>query len=502
MPLRWPFTICLPCFDGGPREQDRNRASTPAPSRLPDRPDGPSGRLPSAPPSGDLRPRRAAPGQTGARLVPSAPPINLNGAVHVSDEPHGAPDSNTVNCRHFATEYAAAMHKENVLGDFCSAQRVSDRFEGRLRGVDQLFDSLMYERQGLPRNLISGNALGGYLEHVADTLARQRLAMPDAQGLRRAQANILLCSDDHAMALHVQRQQDAAGHETFSASLFDPNRTNDHKTAVAARPGDFAGMKLADFAGAAYAEALAGPGAQDLLMSATSIDARIPPTRAGLIPTSAMAHPATAALALGVAMKRGVVDAIDALSQAVQDAPTAQARMQILAGVREGGLPALMQSMASGQADSIRAYGSLVMAADLALHDKKALLIGQHEDLNVMSIGATNGCMAAMAAHLSNLRQVGVTGPEWITAAGMPESLLLRGGEPAAVLIQGLHGSGLSSQEKVALLTQPVPGCSAGSLNEIAQVAPPEVKAAVLNALGQCGLTPAHLQALVADFTR
>jgi hypothetical protein len=548
MPIQLPRFNGLPNAGSKSRVPERNRAPTFEPSRLPDRPDVPSGRLPATPSASGVRPQRASleslhqlggghtqgpPGpprlldvsdervgagprpaasmnRPVAHFLPGAPVSNFNGKVHVTQ-----PDAsgNAVVCRHFATDYIAAMNKQDVLSDFASMDRISNRFEGRLHSTNATFESLMYQRQAMPKNMISGNALGGYLEHVADTLAKQRLGPPDAQGRREAQANILLNTSNHAMALHVQRQQDASGKETFSVTVFDPNRTANQKTAVASRPGDFAGMKMADFANDRYVKALTGPHAQDLLMSATSIDARVPPTKAGLIPPDAMSHPATAAAALHVAMRSGVVDAFAGVAQAAKQAPTAQIRMQILSGQSGKGETAIKAAMGFAPAQSIQAYGDLVMAADLAPHEKKALLIGNPKGRldNPMAMGAFRGNAPAMTACAVNLRRAGIAGQELIAATEWPGSLIAaaagsldapaagRHADSAAALFQVLGSSGLSSEQKATLLTQPEPGQKLGPLGKVA-AAGPEIRAAVLSGLRNCGLKPEHQQALAANF--
>jgi hypothetical protein len=398
----------------------------------------------------------AKPEPPKAQRLEALPQHNLNDRVQLNGERPDSVGDNTVVCRHFATEYVASANKQALLHDLGSEDRIAGRFSGRLHGVNEQFDTLMSRQRNMPKNLVSGNKLGVYLEHVANALANQPLMPPDGEGKRKAEANILLCGGGHAMALHVQRQRDTQGKESYSVSFYDPNTTGNHAIHKAERPGDYANMELEAFIGIkAKIYALDDGDGGNLMMSAHSIDARIPPTGARLVGPAAAADPAEGAAALREAMRGGVLDAVRGMSQILKDAPTSRDRMQILTDHDSQGFNGLALAMDRAQPEVVKAYGELVMSAPgLSPSQRREAMRGLTKVGDPMLYAVALGHTAAMDAHVANLRRVGITGKDLVDAIDLPNTLAKAKGfgqEGSAALLSQIWKTALLEEDKKKL---------------------------------------------------
>ena len=168
------------------------------------------------------------------------PRENLNGAAEVT--------GTTIVCRHLSVEYAMASGKKSAaLESLSSVERIQAHFAPLgtstslcARVVEKVIDAINVPDT---RHLINADKLGEYL-----VLLGQQLSAPSAP----REANVLLSSHTHLMALHIERKErkpheaDAGAHY-FAVKLYEPNATANHVRVEAAEPEDLNRFRLADF---------------------------------------------------------------------------------------------------------------------------------------------------------------------------------------------------------------------------------------------------------------
>ncbi|NJM31718.1 MAG: ShET2/EspL2 family type III secretion system effector toxin [Limnobacter sp.] len=145
--------------------------------------------------------------------------VALNGQVHI-------PVSGLqVECRHFAAVFALFQGTKRELTDSFSTEAGIGAFfsDGKLEGVEEQYYSRIQHASQACKHLFSGEQLGQYLEAVAKAVQRQE----PTPGAQKKQANCLLLTEDHAMALHVEfKTKSGVGY--FAVKLYDPNLTNNY----------------------------------------------------------------------------------------------------------------------------------------------------------------------------------------------------------------------------------------------------------------------------------
>jgi ShET2 enterotoxin, N-terminal region len=301
-------------------------------------------------------PRRAAIDAAKARpYLPSGkkrPRANLNGSVDL-----GAPHllNGPLECRHFAVEYATAgTKKAKVLEVFSNPDNIALHF-GSLREGPAIEDAVVAATARIPpdaKHLIKANRLGRYLAHVAERL--------EATG--GSEANVVLLSSVHVMALHVQRKQRKAGEANagasyFAVKLYDPNRTSNHTRVEVASPRALEGLRFKDLNRDAPVHVEGG--SQGHLMAACQ-------DLALSMPQAELASSVNGQ-ALFLALTMGLCDALDATAATLRAIPgplPQEALAELLSAPADGiAPPALNVSMQLSGPGVIRSYAALLRVA-------------------------------------------------------------------------------------------------------------------------------------------
>lgn len=350
--------------------------------------------------------------------------------------PEERPDSHgdtTVECRHFATVWARHVGKKAELLDrFWSDERITRCFTGRLHAVNDDFDRIVSQAPQAARHLVRGDQLGTYMAAVA-----QALWASTAQGGPN-EANMLLLTHDHAMALHMQKKSDN-GVDYFSAKLFDPCSTATHMRMEALSLDDLAGVSLADMLVDPDSAARYASKDHPLALVAIGLDERVSPAigqlhcspldRPGAQPTPADLH---------AALDGGLAHAIPSLCAATQP-PASSAAAALLArlqAVVDDGNTGLYKAIANGQDHAIEAFGAAVARSGLSRAEQVAVFQGsdlQHKQsalLKAVMYGTAQGVpafgRALVAAGLSDEQKLHTLAGKHSSASAQLGTLLSR----------------------------------------------------------------------------
>ena len=324
-----------------------------------------------------------------------------------------------VVCRHFAMMFARhSERKSDLMPKFSTEEGIIQVFEGHLDTVGDLYDDALLQLPADCKVLLQGNHLGQYLNAMAMLLDE---AVEQHGG--PTQANCLLITPSHTMALHLERKAKHAV-RYFAARLYDPNSAASYMRVVKANPDEFCEltlerMMLRPQSSAFYA---GGHAAGPIPIAAVSLDQRLKPLvdsrcelssaslyiamRLGLshdverlLVESEKTHPAPhayfdalqatvklhgekSAPALHIALQFGQSDAVDLFSRTVIASHRLDRtqKVELLAARRFDNLPGLFMTLRNGHRDAIAAFAKAVLSSDLDSSDKADLLAAKRSD--------------------------------------------------------------------------------------------------------------------------
>ena len=259
----------------------------------------------------------------------SRPTENFNSAAEVG----GA----AIVCRHLSAEYALSSGKKSaLLNAFSSVERIQAHFTplGSAQNLDDRVCGVMLDALETPgsRHLISADNVGEYLAEIARQL--------DVSAESR-EANVLLATETHLMAAHIEckerkAHEPDAGALYFAVKFYEPNLTGNHVRMEVAQPDDLSHLSLPELQGVATC---AGFTESDIVAVCQDVTLQLSAGR-----FASNLGPASFALAVAYDMPE-VIDAISANLQAESDVKAAALLDQLLK-VMTVNTPALYRSMA------------------------------------------------------------------------------------------------------------------------------------------------------------
>jgi hypothetical protein len=315
-------------------------------------------------------------------------------------------------CRHFAALFLQhGGKKSEVLQAFSTEAGIAEKFDGKLAEIEVGLQKALKEAPAGCKHLVNSEELGDYLQALAMKL--------QAAGPREGpcEANCLLHTADHAMALHVERKR-KDGVEYFSAKLYDPNATATYKRVVKASPEDFGSLKLKEMMIRPELISLYTNGAnKPLSMVAVSLDHRLQPSM-DRSSTTASAENMFLALQSGLlddvhsmlktalegtqvsnegkellrahhlwdelvavpglymAFQNDQSDVVKAFTEAVlaSDGLNEQEKVNLLAAKTDDGRPGLFSALKNGHSDTVKVFAQVVLASTLSPQAKVELL--------------------------------------------------------------------------------------------------------------------------------
>ena len=148
----------------------------------------------------------------------------------------------TVKCRHFAYEFSKHRGKKSgLMAQFASVQTIRSMFHGRLDQIDLEFTETLCAPK-YHRVFLENRQLGRYLAALVHELESK---YPQQARLETREVNCLLLTDNHAMALHVQRKfKNGVGY--FAAKLYEPDSTSSYMRVENLHPEGLRHLTLSD----------------------------------------------------------------------------------------------------------------------------------------------------------------------------------------------------------------------------------------------------------------
>ncbi len=304
---------------------------------------------PPAPRRAAIEPAKASPYLPEGKGRPRG---GLNGQVVARTPQQG---DKTLMCRHYAVQYAASEKKAQMLETFSDPQRIALHFGAvsQRRELDDAFIATMVDVPQSAKHLMKANRLGGYLAHVAERL----------DAAHGGEANIVLITPTHAMALHVQRKERKpdepdAGASYFAVKLYDPNRTSNHIRVEAASPQALEPLRFKDLNRAGPSLYFAGVADPHLMTSCQDLALSLPQAE---LASKLNGH------ALFLAVNTSLHDAVDSTAALLRTLPTPlhPEVLQELLFARPAGMdaPALNRSMRMWREGGMHSYAQLLRVA-------------------------------------------------------------------------------------------------------------------------------------------
>lgn len=167
------------------------------------------------------------------------PEVRLNCEVQVAPSAHTPSwQKEVVRCRHLALAFAQHAGKKSELTSAFTKVGIWSKFDGRLSAADDAFNKVLREAPEGCKHVVSSDQFGSYLTALAKTLEH----VPDGPD-RPKEANCLLLTANHAMALHLQRKS-KAGVNYLAVKLYDPNDTAAYKRVTRLTPESLGSLDL------------------------------------------------------------------------------------------------------------------------------------------------------------------------------------------------------------------------------------------------------------------
>lgn len=122
------------------------------------------------------------------------------------------------------------------MNQFSTGEGIREVFEVQLNEVQNSHKAIIRQAPQSCKHMVSSENFGNYLMALAKELE------PDGQP-RPKEANCLLLTSVHAMALHMQHKR-KAGVSYFAVKVYDPNNTASYKRVEKLKPEDLSSLKL------------------------------------------------------------------------------------------------------------------------------------------------------------------------------------------------------------------------------------------------------------------
>ncbi len=309
--------------------------------------------------------------------------VKLNCQVKVRPDESLVSASQSVVCRHLATMFAEHSGKKSELMQaFSTRDGVIAKFDGKLTEVHVAFKKAVREAPSGCKQLVSSEQLGSYLQAIA-----KQLQAPRAEG--PSQANCLLLTAEHVMALHVERKR-KNGVDYVVAKLYDPNETATYRRVVKATPEDFGALRLKDMMVSPQLISVYSGVEKNkpLSMVSLSLDHRLQPRmdRNPTVPSVENIH---------LALAWGVPDEVHSMLEAVLNgSKTPKERFELLqANTTWNGAhtPGLFRAMTDGHANTVEAFAQRVVTSNLSQIHQIDLLAAKSGDMPGLFLAFQNG---------------------------------------------------------------------------------------------------------------
>lgn len=294
----------------------------------------------------------------------------LNGAVQVTSTDD---TDETVVCRHFAYHFLAWPGDMKELMERYSTRRgIKALFDGKLTELDDFFNCAIREAKADSKHLLRSDDFGRYMASLA-----QALETAHEQGRPVSQANCLVLTQDHAMALLLRRRvKNNVTH--YIAKLYDPNDTASYKRVVALTPERLARRKLEEMMiSPHFADEYAGSQGLPMPLVAVCLDPELRPPMIRDEPAGSVAE-------MHMALRCGVANEVQATLAATKTrSPSAQPSffqlLQARSAVNEA--PGLNIAFSNDYSEAVSVFTNFVLSADqLTEADKISLLAARRAD--------------------------------------------------------------------------------------------------------------------------
>jgi hypothetical protein len=313
-----------------------------------------------------------------------------------------------VACRHLALEFTEASKKALLMKEFSSPDGMAKYFDGALAAVEAEYRRSMAQADPSSKQVVSSAGLGRYLAAVATALDT-----PQNRGAS-AEANCLLLTARHAMAIHVESKS-KDGVDYFAVKLYDPNNTASYKRVEVKRPEDLEHLQLADMlaGGQTWVDAYGAPGNAGAPVSMAAVC-----LTDGVKPATDRSRTEATARNMCVALAAGARDDIRAMVQSAASGSPDELFHLLQAKEERLGVPGNLLALQNGHTETVKEFAGAVLNSPLAPHRQIDL-------------------MAAKDAH-------GVPGLALAIQRGHTETV--------RAFVDAVAGSTLPSEQKVALL--------------------------------------------------
>lgn len=223
--------------------------------------------------------------------------VALNGQVEVQTHPGPLEASNQkVVCRHLAVAFAKELKKRNLMEALSTQQGIQERFDKKWSATEFDFYQLLQEGPQSSKHVTNNDHFGLCLESIAHQLK------PPGSSDGPSQANCILMTTGHAMALNVEKKQ-KEGIDYITVKVYDPNITNQFSRVERLAPEFLRDLKLQNMLPTGEAGLnLYCPG-QDKSVAVISLDPNLQPGKGQTI-----AEPSPQSMNL--AMKSGMPDTV------------------------------------------------------------------------------------------------------------------------------------------------------------------------------------------------
>lgn len=342
------------------------------------------------------------------------PKINLNCqvTVNVSDQ-FSVPHQDTVRCRHLAEFFALHRGKKSdLMKPFSTPAGIFATFDGRLLDFDQAFRKAVFEAPQDCKHVVCSHDFGRYLKALAHALEAEAEVQDAPQ-----EANCLLLTDGHAMAMHLQHKS-KHGVNYFVLKVYDPNDTASYVRVERQAPEDLGKLKLDELLITPKVIGIYGGDPKGpLSLVAVSLDHAVQPKidRKLTAPTAANMYAAlscgvqaevqamlnaspqkqddlfhllqaksllTSTPGLSMAFQHGYAETIGTFAQAVlaSNSLTTKEKVELLTARRADGAPGLLIAFQRGQSDAVKVFMALILNSPVLSADQKTELLAAQRD--------------------------------------------------------------------------------------------------------------------------
>ena len=352
-----------------------------------------------------------------------APGIQLNCRVSVRPDPgpHALPRE-LVECRHLALLFSKTVGKKRLLlSQISTGQGIRESFQSRLSTLNAEFFELIARAPQSCKHALTSDGFGEYLQALAVTLAQQ----PETVG-RLTQADCLLISSDHVMAIHMEQKR-KDGVQYFVAKVYDPNDTANYKRVEQPNADGFKHLSLDDFLGSDVVEDYAALPGYPAQLVAVSLEHRLQPALPrevlpdprehlhlalalgltgdvdmvvsaaqrdefgdSLVETLAAQSSASGIVGLHLAMSYGHASVVGLFADRVLNCETLTSRQQVelLCAYNNESTPAIHMALQEGQAAAVKAFAESVLGAQTLSGSQKYHLLQAKAADGVLGLSA------------------------------------------------------------------------------------------------------------------